>query len=36
MQATVEDPEVRAFIERTLTAVQEHLDQLQQIPMAAQ
>ena len=36
IQATVEDPEVRAFVERTLTAVQEHLDQLQQIPMAAQ
>jgi len=36
IQATVVDPEVRAFVERTLTAVQEHLDQLQQIPMAAQ
>lgn len=36
MQATVDDPEVRDFIERTLTAVQDHLDQLQQIPMAAQ
>lgn len=36
MQATVDDPEVRAFIDRTLTAVQDHLDQLQQIPLAAQ
>lgn len=36
MQATATDPEVRDFIERTLNAVQEHLDQLQQIPMTAQ
>jgi putative membrane protein len=36
MQATATDPEVRDFIERTLNAVQDHLDQLQQIPMSAQ
>lgn len=36
MQSTVQDPEVRDFVDRTLTAVQEHLDQLQQIPMTTQ
>lgn len=36
MQATATDPEVRDFVERTLNAVQDHLDQLQQIPMTAQ
>jgi len=36
LQSTVQEPAVREFVERTLTAVQDHLDQLQQIPMTAQ
>jgi predicted outer membrane protein len=31
MQSTVQDPEVREFVESTLDAVQQHLQRLQQI-----